>query len=56
MKDTLTQSTKASFIMDSVLLIGGLPLMSSKSMMPCEYTSDFSVNFPLDAYSGAKYL
>lgn len=30
--------------------------MSSKSMIPYEYKSDFSVNFPLDAYSGARYL
>lgn len=35
---------------------GRLPVMSSKSMTPNEKTSDFSVNFPLDAYSGAKYL
>lgn len=30
--------------------------MSSSSTTPKEYTSDLSVNFPLDAYSGAKYL
>jgi len=35
---------------------GRFPVMSSKSMTPNEKTSDFSVNFPLDAYSGAKYL
>nr|GMC59917.1 hypothetical protein Iba_chr02bCG5880 [Ipomoea batatas] len=29
--------------------------MISKSMTPNEKTSDFSVSFPLDAYSGAKY-
>lgn len=30
--------------------------MSSRSTIPYEYTSDFSVTLPHDAYSGAKYL
>lgn len=30
--------------------------MSSRSITPKEKTSDLSDNFPLDAYSGAKYL
>jgi hypothetical protein len=30
--------------------------MSSKRTTPKENTSDFSVNLPLDAYSGAMYL
>lgn len=51
-----TQSTKLS----SMILLDGStgrrPVISSKSMTPNEKTSDFSVSFPLDAYSGAKYL
>lgn len=55
-KQTHTQSTKPS---SEYLLVGSngfLPVMSSKSMTPNEKTSDLSVNFPLCAYSGAKYL
>lgn len=39
-----------------MLLMGGRPVMSSRSTIPYEYTSDFSVTLPHDAYSGAKYL
>lgn len=50
-----TQSTKLSSVM--ILQSTGLfPVINSKSMTPNEKTSDFSVSFPLDAYSGAKYL
>jgi hypothetical protein len=35
---------------------GLLPVTSSNNSTPNEYTSDLSVSFPLDAYSGAKYL
>lgn len=35
---------------------GLLPVISSNNITPNENTSDFSDNFPLDAYSGAKYL
>lgn len=57
-KHKLTQSTNPwpPFVHDSVLMIGGFPVISSKSTTPNEYTSDFSVNLPLDAYSGARYL
>ena len=49
-----TQSTKLSSI--SPLRSTGLrPVMSSRSIIPKEKTSDLSVNFPLAAYSGAKY-
>lgn len=37
-------------------LTGFLPVISSRSTTPNENTSDLSVSFPLDAYSGAKYL
>lgn len=39
-----------------VLSTGLRPVISSKSMTPNEYTSDFSVSLPDEAYSGAKYL
>lgn len=51
-----TQSTRVSSSSSLLMSIGRLPVISSKSMIPYEYTSDFSVSFPLDAYSGAKYL
>lgn len=35
---------------------GFRPVMSSRRTTPKENTSDFSVSFPVDAYSGAKYL
>ena len=54
-EQVLTQSTKLSSIAFEGST-GFLPVMSSRSMTPNEKTSDFSVNFPLDAYSGAKYL
>lgn len=50
-----TQSTKLS----SIVLEGSTgrrPVINSKSMTPNEKTSDLSDNFPLEAYSGAKYL
>lgn len=31
-------------------------MINSRSTTPNEYTSDFSVNLPVAAYSGAKYL
>lgn len=51
----LTQSTKLSSI-SPVRSTGRRPVMSSRSITPYEKTSDLSVSFPLDAYSGAKYL
>nr|GLL19226.1 hypothetical protein BHE74_00005470 [Ipomoea trifida] len=50
-----TQSTKLSSIVILVESRGRCPVMISKSMTPNEKTSDFSVSFPLDAYSGAKF-
>lgn len=50
-----TQSTKQSS-MAPVGSIGRRPVISSNSITPKENTSDFSVNLPLEAYSGAKYL
>lgn len=38
------------------LSTGFLPVISSRSTTPKEYTSDFSVSLPVDAYSGAMYL
>ena len=35
---------------------GRRPVITSSNMTPNEKTSDFSVSFPLEAYSGAKYL
>jgi len=52
----LTHSTKLSSPAGWDTSTGFLPVMSSKSMTPKEYTSDFSVNLPLDTYSGATYL
>ena len=51
----LTQSAKLSSI-SPVRSTGRRPVMSSRSITPKEKTSDLSVSFPLDAYSGAKYL
>lgn len=51
----LTQSTKLSSI-SPVRSTGRRPVTSSRSITPKEKTSDLSVSFPLDAYSGAKYL
>lgn len=51
-----THWTKPSFLDESIVLIGGRPVISSRSTTPYEYTSDFSVTLPLDAYSGARYL
>lgn len=52
-----TQSTKLSSSMYlPEISRGRRPVMSSKSMTPNEKTSDLSVSFPLDAYSGAIYL
>lgn len=50
-----TQSTKVSSMV-MLLSTGRFPVISSNNMTPNENTSDFSVNFPLDAYSGARYL
>lgn len=52
----LTHSTRLSSPKGRVPSTGFLPVISSKSTTPNENTSDFSVNLPLDAYSGAKYL
>lgn len=52
----LTQSTMLSSAKGLALSIGRRPVINSKSTTPKEKTSDFSVSFPLEAYSGAKYL
>ena len=52
----LTHSTKLSSPKGWVGSTGLRPVISSKSTTPNENTSDLSVNFPLDAYSGAIYL
>lgn len=36
------------------LSTGRRPVISSRSTTPIEKTSDFSVSFPEEAYSGAK--
>ncbi|CAL9770509.1 unnamed protein product [Musa acuminata subsp. burmannicoides] len=41
---------------DRIKKIGGLPVISSSSSTPKEKTSDLSVNLPVEAYSGARYL
>lgn len=55
-KKTLTQSTMLSSKKGRALSTGRRPVINSKSTTPKENTSDFSVSFPLEAYSGAKYL
>lgn len=55
-KFELTHSTRLSSPDGLALSTGFCPVISSKSTTPKEKTSDFSVNLPLDAYSGAKYL
>ena len=50
-----TQSTKVSSMVP-LLSTGRFPVISSSNMTPYEKTSDFSVNLPLEAYSGARYL
>jgi hypothetical protein len=52
----LTHSTRLSSPNGFDASTGFLPVMSSKRTTPKENTSDFSVNLPLDAYSGAMYL
>lgn len=51
-----THSTKLSSPKGWDASTGLRPVISSSSTTPNENTSDLSVNFPLDAYSGAKYL
>jgi len=51
-----THSTRLSSPKGWDTSTGFLPVISSKSTTPKEYTSDFSVNLPLEAYSGATYL
>lgn len=41
---------------DSVEIIGGRPVINSRSITPKEKMSDLSEVFPLCAYSGARYL
>lgn len=52
----LTHSTRLSWPGAPFGSTGRLPVMSSRSTTPNEYTSDFSVSLPLIAYSGARYL
>ena len=53
----LTQSTMFSSSANGCDLPTGLrPVISSRSITPNEKTSDLSLSFPEDAYSGAKYL
>jgi hypothetical protein len=52
----LTHSTRLSSPRGRVESTGFRPVMSSRSTTPKENTSDFSVSFPVEAYSGAKYL
>jgi len=51
-----THSTRLSSPRGWDTSTGFRPVISSKSTTPKEYTSDFSVNLPLEAYSGATYL
>jgi len=51
-----THSTKLSSPKGWLASTGLRPVISSRSTTPNENTSDLSVSFPLDAYSGAKYL
>lgn len=53
-KRSLTQSTKLSSMYVSVEATGRFPVINSRSMTPKENTSDLSVSFPLEAYSGAR--
>lgn len=55
-KRLITHSTRLSSPRGRDESTGFLPVMSSRSTTPKEKTSDFSVSFPVDAYSGAKYL
>ena len=52
----LTQSTKLSSMKAWFESTGRRPVISSRSMTPNENTSDLSLSFPEDAYSGARYL
>ena len=52
----LTHSTRLSSPRGRDESTGFRPVMSSSSTTPKENTSDFSVSFPVDAYSGARYL
>lgn len=51
-----THSTRLSSPIGWDVSTGFRPVISSKSTTPNENTSDFSVNLPLYAYSGAIYL
>ena len=51
-----THSTKLSSPRGCDESTGFRPVISSRSTTPNENTSDLSVSFPLDAYSGAIYL
>lgn len=53
---SFTHSTKLSSPRGWLWSTGFRPVTSSKRTTPNEKTSDLSVNFPLDAYSGARYL
>jgi hypothetical protein len=52
----LTHSTRLSSPNGFDASTGFRPVISSKRTTPKENTSDLSVNLPLDAYSGARYL
>lgn len=54
--DEYTHSTRPTTPRDWDISTGFRPVISSRRTTPNEYTSDFSVNFPLIAYSGAIYL
>jgi hypothetical protein len=52
----LTHSTRLSSPRGLFPSTGFRPVISSKRTTPYENTSDLSVSFPVEAYSGAKYL
>lgn len=52
----LTHSTRLSSPTGCDVSTGFRPVISSKRTTPKEYTSELDVNFPLVAYSGARYL
>lgn len=49
-----TQSTILSSAKGRDLSMGRRPVINSRRTTPNEKTSDLSVSFPLEAYSGAK--
>lgn len=55
-KEKPTHSTRLSSPKGWDASTGFLPVISSRRTTPNEYTSDLAVSFPVDAYSGAKYL